>query len=88
MIYPPNLCFFECQKKTFNINETKKIDIINLNYLKCSNKSCKYKISIREFSILKFIKRIHASIAYQILMLFIIEKKSAKNIQKSMKKEI
>ena len=40
-----------------------------------------------EFSILKFIKRIQASIVYQILIMFIIEKKCAKDIQKSLKRK-
>jgi hypothetical protein len=42
---------------------------------------------MREFSILKFIKRIPALIVYQILMMFIIEKKCAKDIQKSLKRK-
>lgn len=40
---------------------------------------------MREFSILKFIKRIPASIVYQMIMMFIIEKKNAKDIQTYLK---
>ena len=42
---------------------------------------------MREFSILKFIKRIPALIVYQIIIMFIIEKKCVKNIQKSLKRK-
>ena len=32
----------KCIKKTFNINECQKNDILNLFYIRCSNKVCRF----------------------------------------------
>ena len=87
LIYLPSYCP-KCKRNTFSINEAQKVDIINPYFLRCSNKSCRYKSSMRTYSILKFVKRIPASIVYAIIKMFIIEKKCAKDIQKTLKRNI
>ena len=76
MIYLPKLCPL-CKKK--------KEDIINPFYLVCNQKNCKKKRTLRYYSFLSFAKRIPASIVHAILYIFVIDKKSAKEIESTIK---
>ena len=61
LIYLPKYCP-RYKRNTFSINENQKENILNPYFLRCSNKSCRYKRSMRYYSIIKFAKRIPASI--------------------------
>ena len=51
--------------------------------MQCNNKTCKKKGNLRNYSFLKFAKRIPACITYEIITLFIIiDNKNAKEIEK------
>ena len=86
LIYPP-IYYSKYWKYTFSINESQKADLINPYYLRCSYKACRHKSSMRAYSILKFVKRIPASITYAIKRCRKkkIEKKCAKDIQATLK---
>ena len=61
-------------------------NIINPFYLICNQKKCKKKKrSLRYYSFLTFTKRIPASISHTILYIFFINKKSAKEIEATLK---
>ena len=65
-------------KKTYRVYEKRKKDLINPFYLKCIIPSCQKRENIRKYSILKFAKTIPASIIFNIIQYFIIEKKMLK----------
>ena len=75
------LCLPKCKRDTFKINEVKKLDIVNPYYCRCNVKDCRYKRNIRYYSFLKFTKTVPASIVYEILKLFILDKRNAKEIE-------
>ena len=84
LIYNPTLCP-KCKKDTYRVYEKKKSDLINPFYLKCIIQSCQKRENIRNYSILKCAKTIPASIIVNIIKYFIIEKKNATEIEKSLK---
>ena len=67
-----------CHKNGNRIREKVKIDIINPFYLLCNNINCKRKQSLRTYSFMKCAKKISASMKYEVIILFIIEKKMQK----------
>jgi len=73
LIYLPKYCP-KCKRNTFSVNENQKENILNPDFIRCSNKSYRYNRSMRYYSIIKFAKRIPASIIYTIIKLFIIER--------------
>ena len=88
MAYVPIICPL-CKQNTFRVNERKnRKDIINPFYLQYNNKSCKKKGNLRNYSFLKFSKKIPASITYEIINLFAIDNQNAKKNREIIKIEI
>ena len=84
LVYNPTLCP-KCKKNTYRVYEKTKKDLINPFYLKCIIPSCQKRENIKKYSILKCAKTIPASIIFNKIQYFIIEKKNAKDIEKILK---
>ena len=84
MVYLHSICPIY-KRNSIQLYEKTKRDIINPFYFGCNNKGCKIKSSIRKYSFLNYAKRIPGSIIHDIIMKFIIEKKSAKEIEIALK---
>ena len=82
LIYKPNICP-KCNKKTYKIYKKQKQDIINPYYLKCTKQKCQKRENIRKYSILKLAKLIPTSLIYDIILLFIVEKKMEKKFNQN-----
>ena len=65
LVYHPAVCP-KCKQSN---------DILNPYYIKCTRSACQKRESLRKYSILNLANIIPASIIYEIIILFIIEKK-------------
>ena len=84
LVYQPNICP-KCKLPTYKIYKKQSKDILNPYYIKCTRSACQKRESLRKYSILNLAKLIPASIIYEIIILFIIEKKNAKEIEFKLK---
>ena len=67
---------------TMRMLEKKSNSLINPYYLKFLRYKCQKRENIRNYSFLKITKNISASIIYEIIIQFILEKKNGKEIEK------
>ena len=77
--YQPKICP-TCQRKTFNIQENPKKDILNPFIMTCSYGKCRRKKNIRSYSIFGLHKNLPGSVMLKIFQLFIIIKLNASQI--------
>ena len=84
LIYKPDICP-KCKQSTYKIYKKQNPDIINPYYIKCTKQNCQKRENIRKYSVLKIAKLIPASIIYDIILLFIVEKKNGKEIESKLK---
>ena len=78
----PKMCH-----NTIRMFEKKSNHLINPYYLKCIRYKCQKRENIRKYSFLKIAKNIPASIIYEIIIQFILEKKNGKEIEKFLEKK-
>ena len=74
LVYHPAVCP-KCKYATYKIYKKQSNDILNPYYIKCIRSACQKRESLRKYSILNLANIIPASIIYEIIILFIIEKK-------------
>ena len=77
--YPPTICP-NCKKDSIRNNIFKSRKILQPIGLRCINKKCKKRLNYRNFSFFKLHPKIHCSVIYVIMKLFLIEKKNGKEI--------
>ena len=79
LVNHPTICP-KCKYATYKIYKKQSNDILNPYYIKYTRATCQKRESLQKYSILNLAKLIPASIIYEIIILFIIEKKMLKRL--------